>query len=79
MSTKLKTEDVISVQDLIHLIKDKGLLGKNCWAFEGGYPTDIQNRTIRFVEENHKTLTLTTRTAIRIADNMHTMEKMQQV
>ncbi len=57
----------------IHLIEEVDMLGKNCYAKEGGYTKDIANEVIQYFKDNWKILDdITPRVAIKIADTIET-------
>lgn len=56
----------------IHLVDNEDMLGSNCQEFPGGYPADIIDRAVEYMNVNYRQLVeVTPRQAIKIADIMH--------
>ncbi len=57
----------------IYLIEEIDMLGKDCYAKEGGYSTDVIEKTVQYLRDNWKSLDdITPRVAIKIADTIET-------
>lgn len=56
----------------LHCITEYDMLGKKCFAKKGGYPKDVINDTIEYIEQYYDRLAeCTPRMAIKIADLRH--------
>lgn len=57
----------------IHLIEEVDMLGKQCYAKEGGYSKDVIEKTVQYLRDNWKSLDdITPRVAVKIADTIET-------
>lgn len=56
----------------MHLIEHMDMLGVNCQEFKGGYPQEIIDQTLDYLDQNYRNLVeVTPRQAIKIADILH--------
>jgi hypothetical protein len=62
-----------------YLITDLDMLGENCDSYEGGYPEDIIEETLDFLDSNYENFKdITPGVAIKIADTMHQFPTMYE-
>jgi hypothetical protein len=56
----------------IHLVDNEDMLGSKCQEFAGGYPADIIDEAVEYMNNNYRQLVeVTPRQAIKIADILH--------
>ena len=57
----------------IYLIEDVDMLGKNCYAKEGGYSKEVAAKVVQYLKDEWKTMDdITPRVAVKIADMIET-------
>lgn len=62
-------EDHEKIAYTMHLIQEMDILGKNCTVKEGGFPNDVVEDTLDYLNMNYRNLKdITPRMAIKIAD-----------